>query len=402
MSRLGASVGVAHDTGVLRDVLVHRPVDRTPGAGLVDQDQDQDARRQHDHLVEHLHQAGITVRRLEDLLESALEFADARDWILERRIAERDADRRGIDEIAGWLSEQPAAALSKYLIDGLPVAALPKMVLRRNGAADNAQRWFLPPLDGIGHPRRTLRFLNGGALISNPPPGGSRAEAINMSALLNFAPVFDEARFSFWISSDGADLSCPPIHAGDILVLSGETYVLAITRRTSAQALSLLAAALFRQNLAEHIYWLDLTEVGECSLDDCLLPLSRDCLLVDTRILDRVQAVEVRPKTPGPMLDIESCATGLLAKLLSSQPRSMRVIDVAAHSGAVGRALAKLAPIVVAPGRLMLFEEHEPAYATLEAAGLEILAALPGSALMREGKGPRDLVTALLAEPASA
>lgn len=400
MSRAGASVGVAHDTGILRDVLVHRPVARSSSTGLVNQDLD--ARRQHDNLVEHLRQAGITVRRLEELLTSALEFADARDWILERRIGERDADRRGIDEIAGWLSEQPAAVLSQYLTDGLSVADLPKMALRRHDGGNNAQGWFLPPLDGLIHPQRTLRFLDGGALISHPPPGGSRAEAINMSALLNFAPVFDEARFEFWISSDGADLSCPPIHAGDVLVLSGETYVLAITRRTSAQALSLLAAALFRQNLAEHIYWIDLTAAGQCSLDDCLLPLSQDCLLVDTRILDRAQAVEVRPKTPGPMLDIETCAAGLLAKLLSSQSRPMRVIDVAAHSGAVGRALAKLAPIVVGPGRLMLFEDHSPAFATLEAAGLEIVAALPGSALMREGKGPRDLVTALLAEPASA
>jgi arginine deiminase len=396
------SVGVANDTGVLRDVLVQSPLGSHSDRSGVLSDVCIEAHRRHSDLVQELIASGISVRHLDMLLASALDFADARDWVLERRVREYEGGYRRASEIIGWLSEQPVQSLTRFLIDGLQTSDLPPGFNREDHGADNLGGWFLPPLDGLARPRRKMRFLDGGAIIAQPAPGASRAEAINISAVLNFAPLFDEARFEFWLAADGADRTCPPIDGCDLAMLTGNVYVAAITRSTSAKALSLLAVSLFHREKAEVMYWIDLTATGCASLDDCFLPLSHDCLLVDTRVLSMASASVVRASGHGAALLVEPCAAGFMTAVLGAQSAGLKVMDMNAYPGPVGDALSKLAPIVISPGRIIAFEEHSKAFPALERQGIEIVSALRGSCLSQDGKGPRDLVTALLVEPALA
>lgn len=345
-----------------------------------------------------LETAGVTVRHLDALLHSALGFADARDWILERRLAETEAGKSAASDIIFWLSEQPADTLTRFLMEGMQLADLPAGL--RGPAHDPAdgEGWLIPPLGDATHQRSRLRVIDGGVLLAQPEQRQSRAAAITAATVLNFAPLFDQSRFEFWLTADGADRSSPPVAGNDIAMPSERVCVGAITRNTSVQALSLLAASLFRQNRVSSMFWLDLTGTGCECLDDCFLPLSRDCLLVDMALLETASAFGVRANHRGAVLGIEPCGSSFVQCLARRmEAAELDLIDIREHPRPVADALAMLAPIVLSPGRVIAFEEHEPGFRVLEQHGIEIMSCFPGAALSQNGKGPRGLLAALQA-----
>ncbi|MCC0036255.1 MAG: hypothetical protein H6887_13455 [Hoeflea sp.] len=343
-----------------------------------------------------LETAGVTVRHLDALLYSALGFADARDWILERRLAETEAGTSAAGGIIFWLSEQPADALTRFLMEGMQLSDLPAGLRYPAHHAADGEGWLIAPLGDAMHPRPRLRVIDGGVLLAQPEPRQSRAAAITAATVLNFAPLFDQSRFEFWLTADGADRSSPPVAGNDIAMPSERVCVGAITCNTSVQALSLLAASLFRQNRVSSMFWLDLTGTGCECLDDCFLPLSRDCQLVNMTLLEMANAFVVRANQRGAVLGIEPCRSSFVQDLARSmEVTELNLIDISQHPKPVGDALATLAPIVLSPGRIIAFEEQEAAFPVLEQHGIEIVSCFPGAALSPNGKGPRGLLAAL-------
>lgn len=400
MASLGTVISVLDDIGVLRDALVQGPVcNPLGGSAGVEESETHEVARQHGLLVRELETAGVTVRHLDALLYSALGFADARDWILERRICEREHDRGRAFDVMSWLSEQPPETLTRYLMEGMQNAKLPSAFNRSACEAAGNDLWFMAPICDVMHARGQFRIIDDGVVLSPPKQQQSRAAAITAATILNFAPLFDQSRFEFWLTADGADGSCPAVDGHDIAIPGEGVYVCAITRNTSVQALSLLAASLFRQNKAGIMFWLDLTGSECVCLDDCFLPLSRECLLIDRELLELASSFVVRANHRGAVLGIEPCKSSFVEELAQSMgSTNLCLIDVKQYQQPVASALATLAPIVLSPGRIIAFEEHEAAFPLLAQHGVEIVSVLPGSALSLRGKGPRGLVTALRVE----
>ena len=313
-----------------------------------------------------------------------------------RRIAERAERQDEVCDIIVWLSEQPAQTLTRYLMEGMQIAGLPAGLRGPASRAASNGGWLMAPLGDAMHPRGRLRVINGGVLLSQAHERQSRAAAITAATVLNFAPLFDQSRFEFWLTADSADRSCPPVNGNDIAMPSEEVCVGAITHNTSVQALSLLAASLFRQHRVRTMFWLDLTGTDCDCLDDCFLPLSRDCKLVDMTLLETANAFAVRANHRGAVLGIEPCKASFIEELARSmEGTEFNLIDVRQQPKPVADALSTLAPIVLSPGRIIAFEEHEAAFRVLEQQGIEIVSCFPGAALSPRGKGPRGLLAAL-------
>jgi arginine deiminase len=398
MTRSGTPVSVINDIGVIRDVLVQGPV-RNPFDEVEEGDEKAVglASRQHQRMVQELEAAGVSVRHMDVLLHSALGFADARDWILERRMTGDDHElgNAGCD-IISWLSEQPAETLTRCLMEGMKTGELPAVfepVVRR---FDETSDWLLPPLDGVMHLRERFRVIDGGVVLAQPKGLSAKASTITLATVLNFAPLFDQSRFEFWLSADGADRSCPPVSGNDIAIPGERIWVGAVTANTSVQALSLLAASLFRQDGSGAMFWLDLTGTDCACLDDCFLPLSGECMLVDETLLGHANSFLVRSGNPGAPLSIEPCRSSFLEALAQSLGgKKLDLVDVRHQQPPVSQLLRRLAPIVLSPGRIIAFEEHQDAFRVLEQHGVEIAAAISGGALSSGGKGPRSLVSPL-------
>ncbi|MEM5472340.1 arginine deiminase family protein [Hoeflea sp. AS60] len=397
MVKAGTAISVIDDIGVLKEALVQGPFCNPLGetTGLAE-DESQEAAQQHGRLVRELETAGVTVRHLDAQLYSALGFADARDWILERRISELKGDQSGSCDIISWLSEQPAQALTGYLMDGMYDADLPAGLARPHEGATQDDGWFIAPLANVANLGGWFCVIGGGVLLSQPELQQSRAAAITAGAVLNFAPMFDQSRFEFWLTADGAERSCPPLDVNDIAMPGERVCVAAITKGTSVRALSLLAESLFRENKAGTMLWLDLTGTDCACLDDCFLPLSRECLLVDMKLLKTVNSFVVRANHRGAVLAIEACRTSFVDELARSMGTAdLVLIDMKRQPEPVADALTRLAPIVLSPGRIIAFEEHAAAFRLLEQHGVEIVSTFPGAAVSGQGKGPRGLMTAL-------
>jgi arginine deiminase len=397
MANAGIPISVTDDTGILRDALVQGPVCDLHGKTAIGTHGNaRKAVRQHRRLVKHLENAGVTIRHLDRLLHSALEFADARDWILERRICASAGDKGWASDSLSWLSEQPPDSLTRYLMEGMKTASLPPALRCPGGGTAEKDGWFIAPLARGTYPCERLRVIEGGMVLCPPHREHGRNAAITAATVVNFAPLFDQSGVEFWLGADGADRSCPPINGHDLAVPGERLWVGAITRRTSVQALSLLASSLFRQNKAGTMFWLDLTGSACGSLDDCFLSLGPDCLLVDKKVLDRASAFIVRANHRGAVLAIEPCVRPFLAELGRVMGEGGGcMIDVNRFKPPVADALARLAPIVLAAGRIIAFEEHQAAFGTLERHGIEITASPAGDALSYGGKGPRGLIVAL-------
>jgi len=397
MAQTGTPISVIDDLGVLRDALVQGPVcNPLGGIGRGTESAAHEAVQQHGRLVRDLEKAGVTIRHLDALLYSALGFADARDWILERRICEREPDQGRAFDLMSWMSEQPAETLTRYLMEGMQNAKLPSGLHHPAYGAIDDGGWFMAPLCDVMHPRGRFRIIDGGVVLSQPEPRQSSAAAITAATVLNFAPLFDQSRFEFWLTADGADGSCPPVDGNDIAMPGGGICVGAITRNTSVQALSLLAASLFRQKTVGTMFWLDLTGTDCECLDDCFLPLSRECLLVDRKLLDLANAFVVRANPRGAVSGIELCKPSFIEELMRCMGSiDLCLMDVNLYQKPVAAALATLAPIVLSPGRIIAFEEHEAAFRVLEQHGIEVVSSCPGTAISRRGKGPRGLMAAL-------
>ena len=394
MARHGAIISVSDDVGRLRDVLVQGPASTLPGPPRADGGE---ALRQHARLVTELERAGVIVRQLDALLLTALGYADVRDWIVERRVLEHEDSRRRRAEIMAWMSERSPATLTGFLMNGMPLSALPPGFGRATVAEGGAGGWYLPPIADMMQVRSALRFIGTGAVVCPLEAELNRVLAITISAVLNFAPLFDESQFEFWLTPDGTDRPCPPIDGHDLALPDGSVCVAAITRATSARALSDLAAALLKKNGDFHIFWLDLTATGCDRLDECFVPLCRDCMLVDSAVLEAAVAFSVRPSRRGSTLTIEPCQVTFLEEIARAMEAPLRLIDASRQIGPVRAALRRLAPVVLSPGRIIVFEEHGAAFDVLEQNGIEIVAALEGSALSPDGRGPRGLVSALRA-----
>lgn len=386
---------VASDAGIVHDVIVQQPTGPVghDSAGRLLPDA---AIGQFEALVEALEGAGITVLHLDGLLAETLRFADARNWLLERRVADRGFNAPLHRAVLSWLNELPRTQLLSYLTQGLHAAALPAALREQLGGADVE---VLPALPDGARLRQYARWLGGGVLLGKGSGPQRRAASVNMSAVLHFSPVFDEAHFEFWLASDGADSQWPPIDGHDVAMLGPSTVLAGITRNTTPDALLLLSHALHRHGHATRIVCVDLRCTRCGSLDDCFVPLDHDLMLVDGPVMEAAPAFIVRPSGRADIHSVTPCAVPVMEQLAQMvAPMRLRIIDTSrAVDKASRRALMAIHPLVLAPGKILAFSEHAAAFGELERSGIEIAVAVPGDALCAGGCGPSSFVSVVSA-----
>ena len=396
---------VKDDAARLRIVLVQRPLGPSQTGRAPDGRHEnvssapELAVAQHARVVDELRKAGIKVLEFESVLADAVGCADGRDWILERRLGPSNPISSDRETIMSWLQDMAPEALARVLVEGVKPEGMPEAVRRSVGDGSGDAESYLPALPGLTYPRDSIRWLANGVVIGRGKNRDRRAEAVNVATVLHFAPVFDEAHFEFWLTSDGAQMGRPPIDGRDIAMPGESVVVGAMTETTSAVALRQLAAALFRRNIASEMLWLDLLDTGVSHLDDCLVVLDEDCILINSAVLNRTPVFIIRGAGTASIHSVATSRTSFMTLLRDKMaPATLRVIDMSrVDEGSAETTLARMAPLVVMPGKVIAFEEHHAAFSLLEDNGVEVLVAVPGAALMRDGRGPRNLAAVVSA-----
>src|SRR5689334_8284272 len=150
--------GVHSEVGRLRKVLVcapglaHRRLTPRNNDELLFDDVMwvENAQRDHADFVNKLHNRGVEVVELHDLLAETMRIPEAKAWLLDRKVEPNEVGLGLLDDTRSFLESLDEVRLAEYLIGGLTVSDLPDdfrsgyVALAREQSG--AREYLLPPL----------------------------------------------------------------------------------------------------------------------------------------------------------------------------------------------------------------------------------------------------------------
>ena len=173
---------------------------------------------------------------------------EARAWLLDRKIvAERGRPRSGRDDPG--VPRRPAARASwpRYLIGGLRpptcrTSFRPGYIsLARE--SPGAREYLMPPLPNTLYTRDTTCWIYGGVTLNPLYWPARHDETLLMKAIYRFHPDFVGA--TVWWGDPELDWRLATLEGGDVMPIGNGVVLIGMSERSSRQAITQVAAALF-------------------------------------------------------------------------------------------------------------------------------------------------------------
>ncbi len=310
-----ASYGVHSEVGRLRKVLVcspglaHRRLTPSNSADLLFDDVMwvENAQRDHADFANLLTQRGVDVVELHDLLAQTLEVPGARDWLLDRKIIPNRVGLGLVDLARGYLETLTARQLAEFLIGGLAVQDLPEehrtpyVALARESTG--AREYLMPPLPNTLYTRDTTCWLYGG-LTMNPLYWPARKdETLIYQAIYRFHP--DYVGSTVWWGDAEQEWGQATFEGGDIMPVGNGVVLMGMSERTSRQAITQVAAALFAQGAAERVVVAGMPKLrAAMHLDTVFTFADRDIVTLYPTIMDAVHTFTLLPSDQAPGVEV--------------------------------------------------------------------------------------------------
>ncbi|WP_102223711.1 arginine deiminase [Acidimangrovimonas sediminis] len=292
-------LGVHSEVGRLHEVMVHRPdlsLRRLTPANCHDLLFDdvlwvKKAREEHDAFVDTLRDRGAIVHVFSALLADTLAQAEARDWLLDQRLAPAFVASDLADELRGWLNELPSDELAGKLTGGVARAELPFTSRSLAAQAMLPGDFVLPPLPNQLFTRDSSAWIYGTANVSSMFWPARRPETANIEAVYRFHPRFIGAGFPLLTEAGAGTLE-----GGDIMPIGQGTVLVGMGERTTPQAVSDLARQLFSTGTAERVIAaLMPRDRSFMHLDTVFTFCDHDLVTLFPPVVDRIRSFSLRP-----------------------------------------------------------------------------------------------------------
>ncbi|MFJ9110781.1 arginine deiminase [Streptomyces sp. NPDC102283] len=383
-----SALGVHSEVGRLRKVLVcapglaHRRLTPTNSGDLLFDDVMwvENAQRDHADFVAQLTARGVEVVELHDLLAATVAVPEARAWLLDRKITANEVGLGLIDDTRAFLETLTPRQLAEYLIGGLATADLPDafrsgyVALAREGAG--AREYLMPPLPNTLYTRDTTCWLYGGVTLNPLYWSARRDETLLMKAIYTFHPDFRGS--TVWWGDPEKDWGQATFEGGDIMPVGNGVVLMGMSERTSRQAVTQVAAALFEQGAAEHVIVAGMPKLRSAMhLDTVFTFADRDIVTLYPRIMDGVRAFSLRPSDLAPGIEITDEGgtpfTEVVARALGLS--RLRVIETGGDVYASERQQWDSGNNAVAlePGVVFTYDRNTQTNALLRRAGVEVI-----------------------------
>ncbi|HEY9212253.1 MAG TPA: arginine deiminase, partial [Ancylobacter sp.] len=261
------------------------------------------AKRDHFDFITKMRDRGIEVVEMHNLLTETVAIPEARKWILDNQVVPNQIGLGLIDEVRSYLDGLPNRQLAETLIGGLSTFEFPETIggetlaLIRDAAGVN--EYLLPPLPNTLYTRDTTCWIYGGVTLNPLYWPARHEETILTSSIYKFHPDF-AGKVKVWWGDPTKDWGLATLEGGDVMPIGKGNVLIGMSERTSRQAISQAAAALFAQGAVERVIIAAMPKLrAAMHLDTVFTFADRDCVLLYPDIVDKIECFSYRPDGKG-------------------------------------------------------------------------------------------------------
>ena len=308
------SLGVHSEVGRLRKVLVCRPglaQKRLTPANCHELLFDDvlwvaQARNDHDAFTSAMVERGVEVLELHDLLAHILADPSARAWLLDRKLGAHFIDAEAAAVLRPWLEALPPARLAEHLIGGVARAEVAADAAGLLDRCATAADFLLPPLPNTLFTRDSSCWIAGGVVLCPMYWPARRQETLLTAAVYRFHPAF-AGQATVWWGDPDRDHGLATLEGGDVMPMGRGVVLVGMGERTSPQAVSQLARALFAAGAATRVLAAQIPKSrGAMHLDTVFTFCDIDLVTVFPEMVDAIRVHSLRPGKREGSLDVRS------------------------------------------------------------------------------------------------
>ncbi|MGI6852034.1 arginine deiminase [Mesorhizobium sp. 1B3] len=261
------------------------------------------AKRDHFDFMTKMRDRGVEVVEMHNLLAETVAVPEAKKWILDNQVVPNQMGLGLLDEIRSYLEGLSNRELAETLIGGLSTYEFPEAIggeqLELIRDAAGVTEYLLPPLPNTLYTRDTTCWIYGGVTLNALFWPARHEETILATAIYKFHPDF-AGKVNVWWGDPLKDHGLATFEGGDVMPIGKGNVLVGMSERTSRQAISQVAAALFEKGVAERVIVAAMPKLrAAMHLDTVFTFADRDCVLLYPDIVNGIEAFSYRPDGKG-------------------------------------------------------------------------------------------------------